>query len=100
MRSKRVVSYGRTVTTMETSINAKELHKIYEQAALWMIRTEDGPLSRCERRCYEAWLRLPHRAEALERMQAFNEQFEQPWRRRRLSMRLAACSDRAPPLSR
>lgn len=77
------------VTMMAPSIDAGEL-QIYEQAARWMLRKEDGPLTHAERRRYEAWMKQPRCAEALKRMEAFSEQMEKPWRRRRLAMRLAA----------
>lgn len=67
---------------LEPGLDAKERQQIYEQAALWMLRKEDGPLTCAERRRHEAWLKLPHRAEALRRMEAFSARVTRSWRRR------------------
>lgn len=75
---------------MEPHVDAKELLQINEQAARWMLRREVGPLTRSELRRFEVWSKLPHRADALQRMEAFSERMYQPWRRRRLAMRFAA----------
>ncbi|HEY0938740.1 MAG TPA: hypothetical protein VGE08_01465 [Steroidobacter sp.] len=70
-------------------------HQIEEQAALWMLLKEEG-LTAAQRRRYEAWLKLPYRAEALRRMEGFNEQVKMPWRRRRLAIRLNPWNNRPP----
>ncbi|WP_414717518.1 FecR/PupR family sigma factor regulator [Steroidobacter sp.] len=72
---------------MESSVDRKELQQINEQAALWMLRKEEGPLTPAQLRRYQAWCRRPHRAEALRRMEAFNKRLSQPWCRRRLAIR-------------
>lgn len=73
---------------VDSRINSRELQQINEQAALWMLLKEDGPLNCAERRRYEAWLKVPYRAEALRKMEALNDQVKLPWRRRRLAMRM------------
>jgi len=64
--------------------------QIDEQAVRWILRQEEGVLSCAARRRFEAWLKLPGRAQALQQMQELHEQLSQPWRRRRLAMRFAA----------
>jgi ferric-dicitrate binding protein FerR (iron transport regulator) len=85
----------RKVTVINLEVDPEELRQIYEQAALWMLRKEEGALTKVERRQYEAWLKLPHRAEALQQMERFSKRLAQPWRRRRIAMRLASCEEPA-----
>jgi ferric-dicitrate binding protein FerR (iron transport regulator) len=82
---------------MEPRITSKELQQIHEQAALWMLLKEEGPLSCAKLRRFDAWLKLPYRAEALRKMEALNNHVELPWRRRRLTMRLDPWNN--PPLT-
>jgi len=69
--------------------------QIDEEAARWMLRKEAGPLSTAQMRRYEAWSKLPHRAETLQRMEAFADGLKQPWKRRRLQMRFAVRDESA-----
>lgn len=73
---------------MNSTIDEEEEKQIIKQAVFWMLCKEKGSLTRAEQRRYEVWRKLPHRAEALRRVEAFSNWLKQPWVRRRLAMKL------------
>lgn len=54
-----------------------KLERLYEQAALWLVRKEDGELNPAARRRYERWLELPGHVEAMQLIERFSQWLNQ-----------------------